>query len=88
MSAFVCRGGVLNRTRIYLHLWETEIDEYHTQVGEHCVEKEGSVAQLGDHVRSGASDAIVDDPVDEETETHTEGALGGCQLRSELSKDA
>lgn len=59
-----------------LRLWHTHPDEARAEVGEHREEKEDAPAQVGDHIGGGAGDAEVDDPVREEAEGHTEGALG------------
>jgi len=51
-----------------LQLWEAEVDEHNAGVCQHRVEQEHSPTHARDHVWRGAGDAVVDDPVDEETE--------------------
>jgi len=61
--------------RSAFHLREAEVDKHYSCIGEERVQQESTVAHLGNHVRCGACDAVVDDPVDEEAEGHAERAL-------------
>lgn len=58
-----------------LHFRKAEENENHAEVGEHCIQQESAVAHFGNHIRRGARDAVVDNPVDEEAEGHAERAL-------------
>lgn len=60
-----------------LHLRKAEENEDYADVGEYCVQKECTVAHLGNHVGGCSCDAVVDYPVDEEAEAHTERTLEG-----------
>lgn len=54
--------------RSALHLRQAKVDEDNATVGKHGVQQEYAPAHLGDHVGGGSGDAVVDDPVDEETD--------------------